>query len=261
MVKNNTFLIRYLQYFLKAKGANSIHSPFVFELYNKVITDNARFYDFGAIEKLREQLLYSKEVIETIDFGAGEGGAKIRKISEITKTTSIPASKGRILFRLVNHMQPKILVEMGTSLGISTLYLSKAVPDAKIVTMEGSQNIAKVAFKNFSILKARNIKLVTGKFGETLPLVIKELDKADFVFFDGNHRKEATFEYFKTFLPLASNKCVFVFDDIRWSDGMYEAWNEIIKEPNVTVSIDLFSFGIVFLNLQQAKEDFVLWKK
>lgn len=257
-MKNIFSPIGYFPYLLTAKGAQGIHSPFVFELYNKVIKGPDNYYEFSAIEQLRKRLLHSTEVVHVVDFGAGNNQNHQRKVSEIIRRSAISPEKGRLLFRLVNFLQPKNIVELGTSLGISTLYQHKACPTAETITMEGSPELSELAGTNFRILKADSIKRVVGDFTNTLPGVIKNLHSVDYVFFDGNHRKEATLEYFKQFLPLASDKCVFVFDDIRWSKGMQEAWQEIIKEPKATVSIDLFSFGLVFFIPTQEKQHFVL---
>jgi predicted O-methyltransferase YrrM len=257
-MKNIFLHINYLGYLLRAKGAHRIHSPFVYELYWKVIKESPDYYDFPPIEHLRNRLLQSNEVIETVDFGAGRKGKLNKKVKEISRKSAIPAKEGRLLFRLVNFAQPRNMIEMGTSLGISTLYQQKACPEAEMITMEGSPGTSAYAGINFRIMKADSIKRVIGDFAETLPEVIKNLSFADYVFFDGNHRKEATMEYFNKFLPLVSEKSVFVFDDIRWSKGMHEAWKEIIQEPKATVTVDLFSFGLVFFNPTQVKEHFVL---
>jgi predicted O-methyltransferase YrrM len=257
-VKNIFLPINYLVYLIKSKGAHGIHSPFVYELYNKVIKGYLEYYDFAAIENLRKRLKHSGEIIETVDFGTGGKGKENRKVSDIVKKSAISSKQGRLLFRLVNFIQPGNMVEMGTSLGISTLYQYKACPTAKMITMEGSPGTSTMAGINFNIHKAINIKRVVGDFAETLPEVIKNLTFVDYVFFDGNHRKEATLEYFHKFLPLASPYAVFVFDDIRWSAGMYEAWKEIINEPSAKITVDLFSVGLVFFNPEQEKEHFVL---
>jgi len=257
-VKNVFSPIDYFTYLVTAKGAQGIHSPFVFELYNKVIKGPDNYYEFSAIEQLRKRLLRSTEVVHVVDFGASNNCNPARKISDIIRNSAISPQKGRLLFRLVNFIQPKMLVEMGTSLGLSTLYQHKGCPEAEVITMEGSPELSELAGTNFRILKADTIKRVVGDFAQTLPDLIKSLHSVDYVFFDGNHRKEATLEYFRQFLPLASEKCVFVFDDIRWSSGMKKAWQEVIKEPKATVTIDLFSFGLVFFVPTQEKQHFVL---
>lgn len=256
---NKNFLPpHYIKYLFHAKGRHGIHSAFVYELFEKVISDKNLFYDFAPIEHLRKKMLHSPESIDVTDFGAGEGRNKKRKVSDIARVSSVSPKMGRLLFRLVNFMQPNVMVEMGTSLGISTLYQAKACPVAQFITMEGSPRTLEMAENNFALLKATNIKTVVGDFKITLPEVLKSINQVDYVFFDGNHRKEATIAYFNSFLTKASDNCVFVLDDIRWSKGMVEAWNEIIKDPRATVTIDLFNVGLVFFRKGQVKEHFVL---
>ncbi len=256
-MNRNFFLAEFIRYLFKAKGRHGLHSAFVYELYEKVIQESHQYYDFAEIEDIRRRMQYSPESIEVVDFGAGNN-SKTRKVSEIASRTSVSPKAGRMLFRLVNYVQPKIMVEMGTSLGISTLYQAKAAPDGKFITMEGSPQTTTIAKRNFESLHLSNIEVMEGDFKNTLPKVLNSVPEVDYVFFDGNHRKEATIEYFKTFLPKVSDNCVFVFDDIRWSKGMFEAWTEIIKEQSATVTIDLFSMGLVFFRRGQVKQHFVL---
>jgi len=257
-VKKIFLFFQYIVYRLKARNLHGTHSAFVYEFYQKVIQGDKQFYDFAPIEHLRTRLLHSDEIIEVTDFGAGEKRSVKRKVKDIAARSSIPAKQGRMLFRLVNFVQPHTMIEMGTSLGISTLYQAKARPEAKMITMEGSPKTTEIATDNFRLLKANNIKQVIGNFDETIKEVIGNIPSVDYIFFDGNHRKEPTLNYFRQFLPLASDNCVFVFDDIRWSAGMYEAWKEIIEEPTATVTIDLFTCGLMFFRKGQIKQHFTL---
>lgn len=248
---------------MRAKTLHGTHSAFVYEMYQKVVQGDVEYYDFAPIEHLRSILKQSDETIDVMDYGAGgkhfdKLSVTHRKVSDIARRSAIPSLQGRVLFRLANFMQPKTILEIGTSLGISTLYLAKACPNANFITLEGSPETAKFASKNFQLLKANNIKQVVGNFDETLPQVLKSVSSLDFVFFDGNHKKEPTLNYFKQCLPFAGENSVFIFDDIRWSVGMYQAWQEIIKEPTATVSIDMFSFGILIFRKGQVKQHFTL---
>ncbi len=260
---------QYLRYLFISKGAHGIHSSFVYSLYNEVIKENRNFYEFQPIERLRRELLYSDKTIEVTDFGAGgQTGESMphvkhtalvnRQVREIARRSSVSPKKGRMLFRLVNFLQPGVMVELGTSLGVSTLYQFKGRPEATLYTLEGSAATAEIARDNFRKLNASSIVQVVGNFEDTLPPLLNKLPSVDYVFFDGNHRKEATLEYFYGFLPRAADNTVFIFDDIRWSRGMYEAWIEIIKDKKATVTIDLFTFGIIFFRRQQAKQHFVV---
>jgi predicted O-methyltransferase YrrM len=138
------------------------------------------------------------------------------------------------------------------------MYLAAANSKTKVTTIEGCPNVTKVAKVNFDKIGLKNIELVNAQFDVFLPEYLKRTTQLDFVFFDGNHTKEATLNYFNWCLPKAGKNTIFVFDDIYWSKGMNEAWDEIKRHPKITLTVDLFSLGIVFFNTDLSKEDFVL---
>ena len=126
------------------------------------------------------------------------------------------------------------------------------------MSIEASIEIAKIAEQNFKDLHLQNTTVLHGTFEAKLTDAIQQLGKLNFVFFDGNHRKEPTLNYFKECLNFCTNESVFVFDDIHWSTEMEEAWSEIKNHPEVTVTLDLFFIGIVFFRKEQAKENFII---
>ena len=251
---------QYLNYFFKARNEHGIHSPFVYELYNNVIKDQTPFYVFNDIESIRAKLLLSNIQIEINDFGAGSNVNKSnrRNISDIAKNSLKAPKYAQLLFRLVHRFKPTNVLELGTSLGISTMYLAASSSKINVTTVEGCPNISKVAKINFDKLGLKNIKLVNQPFEIFLPNYLKTVSSLDFVFFDGNHTKEATLNYFNLCLEKTNQQTIFVFDDIYWSKGMNEAWNEIKRHPKITTNIDLFAVGIVFFNPDLSKEHFVL---
>jgi len=194
------------------------------------------------------------------DHGAGSNVNKsnTRQLKDIVKNTVKAPKYGQLLFRLVNHFKPATILELGTSLGISTLYLAAPNKKMKVITVEGCSSTAKVAQINFDKIGFENIELVNDTFDHFLPEHLSKVNTLDFVFFDGNHQKEATINYFNWCVEKANNETIFVFDDIHWSDGMNAAWEEIKKHPKVTSTMDLFFMGIVFFNSDLSKEDFVL---
>ncbi len=267
-------LFKFIKYYIASHSANKIHSPFVFDLYTNVITDQNPFYVFDKIEDLRLILENDSRKIMVTDFGAGKTksgeGDFLRKksLKGITRKSATATKFGQLLFRLVNKFQPNTILEIGTSLGLGTMYLATPNKNAKVITMEGCKEISKIAKLNFEKLGVKNVEQVTGNFEENLVSVLKKITQesalaggncnVDFVFFDGNHRKEATLNYFELCLGKSSTETIFVFDDIHWSDEMEEAWEEIKRNQKVKVTIDLFQFGIVFFRKELTKEDFVL---
>lgn len=256
--------LKYLSYYLAAANGkgHGIHSPFVFDLVVNVLNDETNYAAYAEIELQRSRLLKNETIITVEDFGAGsvKGLTKQRVLKQIAATSLKPKKYAQLLYRLVQYVQPKQILELGTSLGITTAYLAKAKPDAAVITMEGSPAIAEIAKRQFADLQLKNVKVVTGNFDETLASTLAASSiPFDFVFIDGNHRKEPTLHYFEQLLAKADHDTVFVFDDIHWSKEMEEAWEQIKQHPSVTLTIDLFFIGLVFLRKEQKeKEHFVI---
>ena len=250
----------FFQFLLASKNEHSLHSPFVFDLYTKIIKDQKTHPIYTEIENLRKKLLKNRMVIEITDFGAGSRIYKTnqRGIRQIAKSAEKAPKFGRLLFRLIRHFKPSIIFDLGTSLGITTLYESKACESGKIYTFEGCPETANIAKNNFKALNCQNIDVVVGNLDETLPIKLKEIEQLDFVFFDANHRYEPTVRYFELCLAKANKESIFVFDDIHWSEEMHEAWEYISKHESVMISVDLFFVGLVFFRKNQPKQHFVL---
>jgi len=242
--------VKYFKQWLSASNGkgHGMHSPFVFEFITKILNDKTFYPEYEKVESLRNRLLNDHTVLEVKDFGAGSVISKKnqRSISSLAKNAAKPKKFGQLLFRMVKYYQAATILELGTSLGITTSYLSLAKPDAKLITMEGSKEIADVAKINFRNLEIRNIEIVEGNFDNTLSSVVRGLSTVDFAFIDGNHRQEPTERYFKELLANSSNESILVFDDIHWSSEMEAAWEAIKNNAAVTCSIDLFFIGIVF---------------
>lgn len=243
---------KYIQYYLTASSGkgHGIHSPFVFDLIKNVLRDKKIYSCYPLIEKVRQQLLKQKCEIEVEDFGAGSAVIKTNKraVDHIAASSLKPVKYAQLLFRIVQYYKPAKIVELGTSFGITTAYLSAGNPYAQIYTVEGSPAIASIAASTFNIVGAENIQLVTGNFEENLPGLLSSIQCVDLAFIDGNHRMEPTFNYFQQLLNHSTGSTILIFDDIHWSAEMEEAWSAIKQHPSVTLTIDLFFIGIIFIN-------------
>ena len=257
---NFRFAKDYLLHRLKGKNRHGTHSPFVYRLVDEVIYDYKRKDIYNDIESIRGELLSDNRVITVTDLGAGSllNNNKQKKISEIARNALKSPALAQLLYRLAKDQQPKNIIELGTCLGTTSLYLKNAAPAARLYTLEGCPQTANVAREVFESSNIKDIKQVIGNFDDTLKEVIGSLDQLDFVFVDGNHQKDATLKYFEWCLPKVNENTLLIFDDIYWSQGMKEAWAEIKAHPKVTVTIDLFWIGLVYFKKGQVKEDFLI---
>ncbi len=249
--------IRLMRWFFRAKTRYNVHSPFVYRFTEKVVEEKRAFYAFKDIEILRKLLLKNRNVLKIKDYGAGSlvSGEKERSVRSLVKYSATMPLYCRFLFHLINEYKPKTMLEMGTSVGISTLYQSRAAMKAKFITIEGDPGIAEVARQNLTRMKATNVQQMVGTFEEKLEPALKELKTLDYAFIDGNHREKPTIEYFEKCLEYANENSIFVFDDIHWTQGMEDAWNTIIAHPKVTLSIDMYFFGLVFFRKDFKKKE------
>lgn len=251
----------YLSYLLRARTAQHLHSPFIYRLYTQVIKGRKQYYAFRPLEGLRKQLLKDKRRLAIQDYGAGPrrgSPSSERTVRHIARRSLASPRKAQLLFRLVNHFQPSTILELGTSLGLSTLYMAKASQQAHIFTLEGSANIARLAAQNFEHLPADQVTLVVGNIDECLSPTLSRIDRLDFAYLDANHRYTPTLNYFEQCLEKVHEESVFVLDDINWSAEMRQAWEAIKQHPRVRQSIDLFHVGLVFFREEQAVQHFVL---
>jgi predicted O-methyltransferase YrrM len=252
--------LSYFNHQLTARNSKGfgIHSPYIFHLVTRIVHDFTPFYCYSDIEKERERLLQNHQTIKVTDFGSGSKALPHteKKISDIAKHSLKPKTQAQLLFRLLNHFESKSILELGTSLGITTSYLASVSSKSKLITLEGCPEICKQAQQTFSNLNLKNIELITGNINNTLNEALKKLSTLDFVFFDGNHQKDATLNYFQTCLPFKHNNTVFVFDDIHKSDEMTKAWEQIKMHNEVKVTLDLFYLGIVFFKHEFTKQHF-----
>lgn len=251
--------ISYLKFLLKSRNQHGVHSPFVYNLITKCFYKKLNNKCLNKLIEVRTNLSSNSSLITVSDFGAGSKifTSNKRQVSKIVKHVSISRKRARLLFNVVHYFNPKSILEIGTSVGLSTSALSLAAPTSKITSIEGCTQTAKVARNIFNEFKFQNIELLIGEFETKLPNLLLN-NTYDFIYFDGNHTKKATIDYFNSALSSIHNDSVFIFDDIHWSKEMEEAWSEIKSNPKVTITIDTFQWGFVFFRKEQQKEHFII---
>ncbi len=212
--------------------------------------DKKQYDWYDIIETGRQRLLKQPAQIEVEDFGAGSAviKTKMRIVADIATSSLKPKKYAQLLSRIVNHYKPVNIVELGTSFGITTSYLAAGNAGGKVYTVEGTAAIAEIAQKTFERAGFKNIELLAGNFNKVLPDLLTRLQSVDLAFVDGNHRKEPTLNYFKQLLAHSNHSAILIFDDIHWSADMEAAWAEIKQHPSVTLTVDLFFIGLVFVN-------------
>ncbi len=255
----NFFQIKsYINHWLSKVDEHSIHSPFFFDFYNKVIKPKDGLTGFEEIEKTRANLLQNQSEVSVKDLGAQSKHfiSSKRTIAQVAATSLSPEKITQFIYRAISHVDAKQIVELGTSMGITTLYMAKK-ENVFVNTFEGNSSMINIALTNFEYFEAKNINLIEGNIDETLPRFLQTPMKIDFVLMDANHRYEPTIHYFHLLTKRIADKGVIVVDDIYNSEEMGRAWHKLKNHQLVYGSIDLFRCGILFFDPALNKQHYV----
>lgn len=257
-------ILAFLRHFFTSwnTSGEGIHSPYLFELVRFVLRDRNSYYRFADIERRRDLLLACEDELEVMDYGSQgspEGKHVQRRVCDIAKNHLESPQVGQVLFRLVNWMgqhekRPLEILELGTSLGITTAYLAAASSRNHVMTMEGSLEVLRLAQGVWRALKLENIEWVEGNIDDTLLLHARE--RLDLAYVDANHTYEATMRYANEIMPRLTLKGVLVLDDIHYSEQMERAWEELKKDARVTTSMDLYHIGLLFVDPHYLKRHY-----
>lgn len=239
-----------------------IHSPYLFALVSLILRDRNAYYCFADIERRRELLKACDDEIEAVDYGSGgspEGKHVRRRISAIAKTHLERPAVGQMLFRILCFMgeqekRPLEILELGTSLGVTTAYLASANSRNRVMTMEGSGEILRIAQGVWRALKLENIEWIEGPIDDTLFIHARE--PLDVAYVDANHTYAATKRYVEYLLPRMAERGVIVIDDIHYSAQMEQAWKELLAAPRVTTGIDVYDAGLLFVDPHYLKRHY-----
>ena len=254
-------ILPYTKYYFTAYTKYDVHSPFLYNFITEVVEDKSHYEAYDELKKLFSELDSNNSILDIEDLGAGStyGASKNKTVAKIFNNTAFKGKYGKLLFRIVNYYKPSTILELGTGLGIAASYMALANAQANITTIEGSAAIAHVTKEIFASLDIENIRLIEGDFDKVLPNFIEQHNSIDLALIDGNHKYASTFKYFNQLLQLCHNNTIIIFDDIRWSNEMLQAWQEIVQHSSVTLSLDLYKIGIIFFRKEfKIKQHFVI---
>ena len=277
-MKKNVYLYRvssWLKHQLTARntGGHGVHSPYLFEWVRMVMSDKNTYYVWDEIEEIRQEMLKDTRELEFVDYGSGklkgENGER-RRVCDIARGSLARRKDAQLLARLVGWLGRPLLtsslrggigdeaskdrkgltiVELGTSLGVTTAYLAAMDSRNKVVTYEGCPAVAEVARANWEKLGLSNIACVVGEITvDSLQLAVDKLSGIDVAFIDANHTYEATLTYFNALASRVHEKSVVVVDDIYYNEDMEKAWKAICADERVTTTMDLYRMGLVFFD-------------
>ena len=239
-------------------GGEGVHSPYLFEWVRMVMSDRHRFYGWDAIEAGRRKMLADTRALHYVDYGSGSRGVKgresVRRVCDIARGSLTARRYAEMLSRLVNWLGGQLrtedkgltIIELGTSLGITTSYLATVDHRDRVVTYEGCESVANIAREGWDSLGMKNIECRVGEIDKATMLC--DIACVDIAFIDADHTHASTRDFFNMLAEKTHEKSVIVVDDIHHSAEMEEAWKEICADERVTSTMDSYQMGLVFFD-------------
>jgi len=237
---------------------HSIQAPFAFLFYSDLMRAIRNSNAIKEIEKARNRFLLDNSVIEGEDMGAGSRVAKVSKISSIARHGISSKRDCIFLYELANICKSATCIELGTSLGIATAYLSMSEFVKTLYTFEGNKILAEKASQLLSSLHTQKAQIIHGNINKELPVLLDSLDQIDLAIIDANHTGKVLLNYYELIIPKMNSNGIMVIDDIRWSDGMYRGWKKLTGEQDVSLSIEFLNKGLLFFKKGIQKQHYVL---
>ena len=244
-------ILKYLQHLfcLRHRYGHRIHSPYLFEVVNRVIFNASGEKGHIPVRELHLDLLSERTMLPA-------GGAGVpsrvhsgvhRSVRSFVRGSSVSPKYGALLFRLSRWFHPEVILELGTGIVVSTLYLASGSPGVAVHTIEGNRDRAQFSIWLFKRFGLGTVQVHIGEMEQVLDQLKSVVKGRILAFVDGNHRYSPTLGYLRWIMDQAGEEAVVVMDDIYWSKGMFLAWQEIISWPETRASIDLFQVGILLL--------------
>ena len=235
----------FVKFYIRANTIYDVHSPFLYEFLMFTTDESRLYYQYQELDGLRLRLQLNASPIRDDDPGAGSHVSSSQlTVGDVAKTAISSQQQCEWLYRVMMFLQPQCVLELGTSLGISALYMAAPLAKGTVHTLEGRRSIANLARQTITSSSVENITIIEGLFEDTLDDVLESVAKFDFVVLDGNHRYEPTIEYASKIIDKHSPKYMLI-DDIYWSPEMTDAWKMLKTNPHYNVVIDFYDFGLL----------------
>lgn len=249
----------YLQYAVAAQSRYYIHSPFAYALVDQTLNRNIPETIRKTLHSFREQQRDDSTLLRIDPVGTTTSQAKQFSVSQLSKRYALPYKYGTLLYKLIDRLNPSQILETGTGTGFSSACLALGNRDAIVHTVEALKPLIELASKTHNSHGIKNIRYHQGELNNVLHDVCKTVKTIDAAYLDANHTYEATIRYFNTMLPFLTTKAFVIVDDIHWSKGMNTAWLELCRHPRVTLALDFYRLGVLFLSDDFSRETIQLY--
>jgi predicted O-methyltransferase YrrM len=240
---------------------HSLQAPFVFQFYNQALKKAKRNYkEDERIVALRKTLADETKEILPSQMGNVSTLAKSKAswVNQIAKKGITTPANAAVLISIIQNRKCSHILEFGTSLGVNAINMALQPGIEKVITIEGNSDLAQIANSNAAANNCTNLSVISNDIEKAIHELKSNNQKFDLIYLDANHTYKATKRYFELCFSIIMLDSIMIFDDINWSSGMRQAWEEIRQDNRVGLSIENHQFGIIFPHLDISKQHYTL---
>ncbi len=216
----------YLKYLMQRKSKYSIHSPFVYDFMVKVLYDNGSNRDY-------DLMLRVSHLVDGKRFA-----------------TRSRRKQARFLYRLVGYLEPETVLSFGKVSALNTSALALGNLQTKVYLEQTTEFL-----ETLSSMGVVNVNLIHPDADEEEQL---ERYNTGFVLYGLEDFGEDNWNNLEDGMAQADDDTVLVFEGIHHSRRTEAAWEAIKEGEGVTLTMDLYTMGLVFFREGIEKQDFVL---
>lgn len=211
--------------FLNRKGFG-VHSPWAYDLITNVIEEKLPYYAYDDLYEFWEK---APEILPQYDENVDQ-----------------------LLFRLVNALNPRTIVEIGTGAGVSTGYLASVSSRTPCITIDAPHPVVNEVRKNLSSFP--QIDYRSGDVLKLLKDLAEECLSIDFV-----HLAHTAFyrEAVDILLPHLNERSVIVVQAIN-GDKRRNWFSSMASGPETGVVFTKGSIGLLFFDKKMYKQQYRL---
>lgn len=174
----------------------------------------------------------------------GEIPLRIEKgsLTDWAKHSSVKHEDGIFLYLLTSRLHCTRVLELGTGLGISTLYLLKGIEKGNTSFLDTIERWEVLIVHHKDIFSQFNTKtryrLIHAKLEDAVLKLLKK-NRYDFVFYDAELKGNAMRLNVEMIFPFLPQGAIVVIDDIYWSAQVEAGWEELTKMKTVVYSASI----------------------
>lgn len=220
------------------RKGHGIHSPFVFELVTNVIEQPYPYYGYRDIDLIRLHLRLHDQAI------TWQG--KQSSIRRYLHKQAISQKEGELLFRLTNHYKSRSILAVGSSMGLTPLYLTGYAGDLKCIVLESETDVATIASRNIEKKTNSPLRVIQGDYQTTLQEALQQFEQIDCIYLCKELRVEELDNIYHECSPFFHEESILIISGIHSSSAKKNYWEQLCNDPKITVSVDLYKLGLIF---------------